>query len=184
MYLASIGELILIFALIYLIVLLHKQHSDNKLYTILAQLACFFVVVTASIGAFRFAGFEQVIYIHDVTSYWSKHAAMMVYATCVALMLKSNISNSVYFTLGVIGLSPILGTPAFLTDVALFLTLASLALQKTIRTKVLQALFALLLVPATAVMSNMADLQMGLFHLFLAGHFYFIAQIFKTRSSQ
>ena len=84
-YFASLGEMLLILALI-IAAKRCVRSTFPQLMKLAVVLSLGFVAVTASFGVFRFAGVESVIAIHDTTSWLSSNIAMTVYASVTALL--------------------------------------------------------------------------------------------------
>lgn len=185
-YYASMGELLLVLALCFsAYTVITSAHLKVLKLTISGSML--FVAITASIGAFRFAGFTEVNAIHDTTSWLSTNLAMTIYACSTALLFidnsqKNKLSVSLIVLFIVNTLLCILLTTA-LTNVVIFIALAITAYYNPHRNSVIGALVALLLVPVSGFIPASYDLQMGIFHLFLALHFVLMAAIYKTNKS-
>ena len=182
-YYASLGELLLIACLLFTA---HRCfHSPNQLSLRLGIcLALLFVAVTASFGVVRFAGNDSVIGIHDVTSWLSTNIAMPMYATLTAMLFvlnkKITIALVALFTTSVF--LSLFGV-TLLTNAVLFVALVAIAYFSDYRGQTVKALIAILLVPLTALLPVSYDLQMGIFHLLLACHFYLISEVYQNKTS-
>lgn len=182
-YYASMGEILLVLALCFsAYTVINSEHIKNLKMAISS--AMLFVAITATIGAFRFAGFTEVNHIHDTTSWLSTNLAMTIYACSTALLFIDNsktnkLSLAVIILLIANTLMCILVTTA-LTNVVIFIALALTACFSLHRNSVIGALVALLLVPVSGFIPASYDLQMGIFHLFLALHFVLMTTIYRT----
>ncbi len=180
-YYASFGELLLIASLL---LASHKSfHSVHRFVskTVIAG-AMLFVAITACFGVLRFAGVGSVIAIHDNMSWLATNLAMPLYALLTASLFCPNkkLSN------GLIGLFVLntlfsLFVTTALTNVVLFIALAFIAYFSVYRRPTIRAMVALILVPLTALLPVSYDLQMGLFHVLLACHFYLISDVYQTK---
>lgn len=185
---ASLGELVLIFSLITFRWLL-KQHSrkfwgTDRFIRQLADLSLAFIIITAAFGAVRFAGVKEVVGVHDMLSYWSKHIAMVVYACSLPVLFGSKSLKTPMLVIMVLALSvnilsyfASLSIPAIATDVVIFIGILAWALTSEFRMQIVVALIALLLVPATALIPASEDLIMGIFHIILAAHFWQVKRV-------
>lgn len=183
-YYASIGETLLILALCFSAFTVMRSEHNKTLKLAIAS-AMSFIAVTATIGAFRFAGFTEVNIIHDTTSWLSTNLAMTIYASVTALLfLNNNHTKKLRVPLVILfivnTLLSILLTTA-LTNVVIFLALVITAFYSQQRNWVIAALVALLLVPLASHIPASYDLQMGVFHLFLAAHFILISSVYKSK---
>jgi hypothetical protein len=183
-YFASIGELFLIGSLIYLIVKvkLMATDEDSKLPALAVASGALLVMVAAGFGVFRFAGFDQIIDVHDATSFYAKHLGMVFYATGIAWLLLGDKYREPIVIIAVLGLSstwPFLG---FLADVSIFSLLALTAYQSPYLKQIASSLVVLLLVPLTQFLPASLDSQMGIFHLLLAVHFAIVARVMMAQS--
>lgn len=180
-YYASFGELLLIASLL---LAGHKSfHSD---YPVLARgaisSAMLFIAVTASFGVFRFAGVESVVAIHDTTSWLATHFAMPIYALFTASLFVANKRlQQGLIALFALNALLVMTEITLLTNVVLFIALAATAYFSGHRRRVIKAVVALLLVPVTVMLPFSQDLQMGLFHVLLACHFYLISEVYQTK---
>lgn len=181
-YYASFGELLLIASLLFAA---HRCfHSNNSsLLKWGISSAMLFVAVTASFGVFRFAGVESVIPIHDTTSWLSTHFAMPIYAVLTALLFADKrVSNAMLTVLLINTVLNILYITV-LTNVVMFIALVLTAYLSKMRMQVVKALIVLLMVPLCAMLPVSVDLQMGVFHLLLACHFYLISALYQGKST-
>lgn len=181
-YYASFAELILVGSLLFAS---HKCFYSNNSVILRWGIssAMLFVAITASFGIFRFAGVETVIGIHDTTSWLSTNFAMPLYAVLTALLFADKrVSNALLTVLLINTVMNILHITV-LTNIVLFIALALVAYLSTKRLQVIKALVALLLVPLTAFLPVSEDLQMGVFHVLLACHFYLISELYQSKST-
>lgn len=180
-YYASFGELLLITSLL---LASHKSFHSNHEFTSKAVIAgsMLFVAITACFGAVRFAGIDSVITIHDNMSWLATNLAMPLYALSSANLFAPNkkLSNGLIGLFVVNTLFSVFITTAF-TNVVLFIALAFIAYFSVYRRQTVKAMVALILVPLTALLPISYDLQMGLFHVLLACHFYLISDVYQTK---
>lgn len=185
MYLASLGEAILVLSLWLFIYRLIKNSQHGSTYGSLLLVSLLFVSITASIGGFRFAGVDSVVAIHDLMSLLSKQFAMVIYAFCVLLLVVSegkarNLALRLFLLIFSVNVLVYIGgfsLPALVTDAFIFTAFVLLALLTKQYVQVSLATGMLLLVPATALITYSTDLSMAVFHLFLAVHFYLVGRI-------
>lgn len=197
MLLASVGELLLISALLWTVSRLLPYWRvatvnvsaaqgwsvpvpSQRGYVMLLCAALLMVALTASVGAIRFAlsdtsGSIDVIWqplveLHDRLSWLSRQLAMPLYVLC-ALWLWGRVGAKVLLLLAVVSQLPLLGAPALLTDAVLLLALLRLAQSAQPRWVFIGAIVSLLLVPLCGVLIADKDIAMGVFHLCLALHF-------------
>ena len=179
-YYASFGELILIASL--LLASYKSFHAiDNIIQKVSISSAMLFVAITASFGFFRFAGVESVITIHDHTSWLATNLAMPLYAIVTATLFTAEQKhrNALIGLFAINTLLCLLITTAA-TNVVLFIALAFIAFFSPYRSQSIKAMVVLILVPLTVMLPVSADLQMGLFHVLLACHFYLISDVYQT----
>lgn len=182
-YYASFGELLLIGSLLFASHrCFHSIHTLPLRWGISS--AMLFVATTATFGVFRFAGVGSVVAIHDITSWLSTHFAMPLYAVLTALIFADKrISNALLTVLLINTILNVLDITV-LTNVVLFIALALTAYLSKKRMQVVKAMVAILLVPLTAMLPVSQDLQMGLFHVLLACHFYLISELYQGKSTK
>lgn len=96
-YLDTLGELILIFSLLAFVINLNKTNSFESPYRLYLTLGLLFIVITASFGAVRFAGVDQIIPIHDYLSLLSTKVAMVIYVFSLPMVILSCKSNDAIF---------------------------------------------------------------------------------------
>lgn len=181
-YYASFAELILIGALLFAS---HRCfHSSGAMILRWGiSMAMLFVAITASFGVFRFAGVDSVVDIHNTTSWLSTNFAMPVYAVLTALLFTDKrVSNALLTVLLINTVLNVLHITV-LTNVVLFIALALTAYLSDRRLQVIKALVAILLVPLTAMLPVSEDLQMGVFHVLLACHFYLISELYQSKQT-
>lgn len=179
-YFASAGELLLIACLL---LSAHRcfHSNDGGIAKPIISFAMLFIAVTASFGVFRFAGVESVITIHDNTSWLSTNLAMPIYACLTAQLFIADKYRLPLFAFLAVTLLLSLTLTTALTNVILFISLLVIAYYGPSRAATIKATLALLAVPLTAFIPVSHDLQMGIFHLFLAAHFYFISDVYQKK---
>lgn len=182
-YYGSLGELVLIGSLLFTSYQCFKSNRSGLLSGSIS-FAMLFVAMTASIGVFRFAGVEAVIPIHDTTSWLSTHFAMPVYAVLTALLFIDKKASNALLTVLLINTVLNILYITVLTNVVLFVALSLCAYASGKRIQVIKALIVLLLVPLTAMLPVTEDLQMGVFHVLLACHFYLISALYQSNSTK
>lgn len=184
-YYATFGEILLIIGLLDFSSSVLKLESKYPQIKYLVFLSILFIAITASFGAFRFAGFEQVIGIHDTSSWVSKHFAMLFYASGSAILfLDANKQNKLVMTVIILvgaSLGASLSGNTLIIDIVLFVCLIMLSFNTEQKQKVWGALAVLLLVPLTSLLPVSEDLKMGVFHVLLGCHFMLMAHCFKLR---
>jgi len=181
-YYGTFGELILVCSLIYISYIWHKSVTIPPLFKHIT-LVCFAVIaITALLGSARFAGVNSVIPTHDTLSWISKHIAMLLYAAGLAYTVINYKAKIVLVVIVLIAMSQLLGTLG--VDLVLFVSLLFYAFFTQVKPPSIFALIALLLVPTTAILPVSDDFKMGLFHLLLALHFFFIALSIKIQKHQ
>lgn len=196
MLLASVGELLLISALLWTVSRLlpfwrvaavntstaqgwSVPASSQRGYVMLLCTALLMVALTASVGAIRFALsdasgnidmiWQPLVEVHDRLSWLSRQLAMPLYVLC-ALWLWGGVSWMVVLLLAVVSQLPMIGAPAILTDAVLLLALLRLAQYAQPRWVFISAIVSLLLVPLCGLVIADKDMAMGIFHLCLALH--------------
>jgi len=179
MYLAFLGELALVLALLYCIASFNKQPAMSWQSSLTCTLALGFIALTASMGASRYLGEQSLVAWHDSASFWAKTVAMPLFSCMMVALWQPNMR---WFALPlvVIAISPVAGTPAWLTDVVLVLCWLLLIWQSQPKGDFTLALCSLALVPLFGLIAN-PNLAMGLFHLALAGHFFALAAAMRWR---
>lgn len=174
MILAFAGELVLVAALLFLVVQVFGSGGSAKYPRLVMTLALLFIAVTASLGALRYLGEQDLVPLHDLMSYGSRFIAMPLYA-CAALVLWGRLPMMMAAVLLVVAMLPLLGLPAMITDAVLVLCLLRLVQQAQLKLVMSLSLLSLLLVPLCSLLIKDRDLAMGLFHLCLASHFFCLA---------
>lgn len=96
-YLDTLGELVLILSLLAFVINLNKTNSFESPYRLYLTLGLLFIVITASFGAVRFAGIDQIIPIHDYLSLLSTKVAMVIYVFSLPMVILSCKSNGTSF---------------------------------------------------------------------------------------
>lgn len=184
MYLASLGEIVLVISLWYFATSLVRNQCLFSTFGSLLIVALLFISFTASIGVLRFAGMESVVNVHDLTSAISKQFAMILYAFSTLLLVASGryhrLGLSLFLLIFAVNLFAFISgseLPAIVTDVFIFGAFVLFALFSKQYYQVTGALMVLLLVPATKLITYSEDLKMAVFHLFLAAHFYLVQRL-------
>ena len=197
MLLASVGELLLISALLWTVSRLlpfwrvavvntsaaqgwSVPAPSQRGFVMLLCTALLMVALTASVGAIRFALsdasgnidmiWQPLVELHDRLSWLSRQLAMPLYVLC-GLWLWGGVSWMVVLLLAVVSQLPMIGAPAILTDAVLLLALLRLAQYAQPRWVFIGAIVSLLLVPLCGLVIADKDMAMGVFHLCLALHF-------------
>lgn len=203
-YLDSIAEVILVITLVLFIhSLLSNQYLRSPIRHFIT-LALITITVTAFVGAVRFAGVDDVIELHDGLSFVSTKLAMVVYATCLPIVIMHTSAQSVRLTerrgqldslrivrcaigLLVVGIvlfglqaTQLVVAPSLITDGLIFIGLILFNLQTRNKHLAFVALIILLLVPVTSLLPINENIHVALFHLLLAAHFKAI-QVALTR---
>ncbi|GAB3004837.1 hypothetical protein [Psychrosphaera aestuarii] len=205
-YLDTLGELVLIASLLMFIISINKTSKFDSPFRNYLTIALLFIVVTASFGAARFAGVEQLISIHDLLSLISAKLAMVVYVFSLPVVMLSQVLNRNYKDLEELSInfsispfkviklakSAMVAILAFnvlaiifdiqaanlLSDVAVILGFLLFSLITKEKALVYGAIVALVLVPASTQLHISSDLSMAVFHLLLALHFWLINKVF------
>ena len=205
-YLDTLGELVLIVSLLMFIISINKTSKFDSPFRNYLTVALLFIVVTASFGAARFAGVEQVISIHDLLSLISAKLAMVIYVFSLPIVMLSQVLNRNYKDLDELSInfsispfkviklakSAMVAILAFnvlaiifdiqaanlLSDVAVILGFLLFSLITKEKALVYGAMVALVLVPASTQLHISSDLSMAVFHLLLALHFWLINKVF------
>ncbi|MDA8622142.1 hypothetical protein N9L48_05790 [Psychrosphaera sp.] len=100
-YLDTLGELILIFSLLAFVINVNKSSSFESPFRPLLTMALLFIVITASFGAARFAGINQIVPAHDFLSLISAKFAMVIYVFSLPMVMLSYArSRSSYSAIG------------------------------------------------------------------------------------
>lgn len=199
MLLASVGEILLISALLWTVSRLlpfwrvsasgelsaessgwHAPSPAQRRWVMWLCAALFTVAITASLGAIRFAlsdaagtidaMWQALVQLHDNLSWLSRQFAMPCYVLC-ALWLWGRVTPAVLLLLAALSQLPLLGAPAILTDAVMLVSLLRLAQYAQPRWLFIGAIVSLLLVPLCGLLIADKDLAMGVFHLCLALHF-------------
>ena len=200
MLLASVGELLLISALLWTVSRLlpwwrideqasvgvaiargwHAPIPSQRGWLMLLVFAFIMVAITASFGVVRFAlsdaagsldaPWQGLVLVHDTLSQLSRQLAMPAYAL-TALWLWGRLPSWAVLLLAAVSQLPLLGAPALATDAVLLLSLLRLAQFAAPRWVFIGATVSLLLVPLSGLVIADNDLAMGVFHLCLALHF-------------
>lgn len=200
MPLASVGELLLISALLWTVSRLlpwwrlhetatrvwEELHGwqaptiTQRHFVLLLIVALLTVAITASLGAIRFAlsdaagnlnaNWQGLVVWHDAMSLLSRQGAMPAYVLS-ALWLWGRVPKTLVLTLAAISQLPLLGAPALLTDGVLLIGLLRLAQFAQPRPLFIGAVLCLLTVPLCRLFIADQHIAMGVFHLLLALHF-------------
>ncbi len=205
-YLDSIGELILIFVLLLFLVGINKTNQFPTRFRNYLTAALLFIIVTASFGAVRFAGFTQVSALHDLLSYLSTHFAMIIYVFSLPFVLLSAQKESVgrrerrgsldnnkvlRFARYTLLLTLLINAAIFyfnlqfltlFTDIMLVIGFVLFMLVTRAKRLLSGAVLFLILVPATQLIGVNEDLTMAIFHILLATHFALIHRIFSNQN--
>ena len=211
-YLDTLGELVLIVSLLMFIISINKTSKFDSPFRNYLTVALLFIVVTASFGAARFAGVEQVISIHDLLSLISAKLAMVIYVFSLPIVMLSQVLNRNYKDLDELSInfsispfkviklakSAMVAILAFnvlaiifdiqaanlLSDVAVILGFLLFSLITKEKALVYGAMVALVLVPASTQLHISSDLSMAVFHLSLALHFWLINKVFVNYTKE
>lgn len=211
-YLDTFGELVLIVSLLMFIISINKTSQFDSPFRNYLTVALLFIVVTASFGAARFAGVEQVISIHDLLSLISAKLAMVIYVFSLPIVMLSQVLNRNYKDLDELSInfsispfkviklakSAMVAILAFnvlaiifdiqaanlLSDVAVILGFLLFSLITKEKALVYGAMVALVLVPASTQLHISSDLSMAMFHLLLALHFWLINKVFVNYTKE
>ena len=211
-YLDTLGELVLIVSLLMFIISINKTSKFDSPFRNYLTVALLFIVVTASFGAARFAGVEQVISIHDLLSLISAKLAMVIYVFSLPIVMLSQVLNRNYKDLDELSInfsispfkviklakSAMVAILAFnvlaiifdiqaanlLSDVAVILGFLLFSLITKEKALVYGAMVALVLVPASTQLHISSDLSMAVFHLLLALHFWLINKVFVNYTKE
>lgn len=176
-YYGTTGEIILVLALLFMATVWYKQITPKPIIKglVIASLAT--IAITASFGAIRFAGYDQVIAVHDQLSWLSKHIAMLIYAGATAFLVVVGKARVAILVVLIIGIAQPFG--AMTADVALFICLLSFIWFSKHKLVGSLSLLCLLLVPISTMLPITSDAQMGVFHIMLAAHFVLMAFCLK-----
>ena len=171
MYLSSLAELILVISLILLAKQAYALNTNKQTAKYILISASGLVAITALLGSIKYAGVESVASVHTLLSFYSKHLAMPLLLSCILYLTCCHEKLTIGTTLLLaFGLLPLFGLPGALTDVSIVLIMFTLLAFHKSKKRIAASIAFLLGVPLSVWFSDNIDINMALFHLFLAAH--------------
>lgn len=174
MWLAVAGEVCLVIALGLGAWRCGRLRSEVRtpIWSLLLAGALVFIAINAATGALRYAGVDAVVPLHLQLTAVSVGWMMPLYLAA-ALRIWGKLPVKVWVCWLVLALLPAVSAlPGLLRDVMLVLALLRLIQLSPSRLCLSLALALLLAVALSSLLPLGADVELGLFHLLLAGHFY------------